>query len=323
MMFYESKLSELTNNISRDVIVYSVLIASVILLALVGQGLTPGFLTPTHVATIFRTASFLAIVSMGQTLVILTGGIDLSIGPMVTAGNVFGAMIVAGSQLMTPVGFLFILGFGVLIGGLNGVGITYLGVSPLIMTLAAGSIVEGSVYLISHGAPKGNASPLLTFLGSGRIGGVPVVLLFAIFFGICIFYLLQRSTYGRKVYAVGANDVATYHSGIDINQVKIPLYMISASLAGFLGFLITGYTKTAHLGIGGQYTLSSIAAVVIGGTSLSGGRGRIIGTVLGALILTLITSILNSLAVPEAARRLARGGVILLLLLVHRYARHQ
>lgn len=323
MMSIKFKLLSLTEDISSNTIVHLILIASVILLFLIGQGLTPGFLAPNHIATILRTASFLAIVAMGQTLVILTGGIDLSIGPMVTAGNVLGAMIVGGSQAMTPVGFLLIVGLGILIGGLNGVGITYIGISPLIMTLAAGSIVKGGVYLISHGAPKGNASPLLTFLGSGRIGGVPLVLLFAFFFGICTYFLLQRTTYGRKIYAVGGNEVATYHSGIDINQVKIPLYMISASLAGFLGFLITGYTKTAYLGIGSQYTLSSIAAVVIGGASLAGGRGRTTGTILGALILVLITSILNSLAVPEAARRLARGGIILLLLIVHRYMRQK
>lgn len=323
MMSLKNKFFALINGLSRNTLVYSVLLASVLLLFLVGEGLAPGFLAPSHVATILRTASFLAIVAIGQTLVIITGGIDLSIGPMVTAGNVFGAMVVAGSQLMTPVGLLVIVGMGLLVGGLNGIGITYFGVTPLIMTLAAGSVVEGLLYIISQGAPKGNASPLLEFLGSGGIGGIPVVLLFAIFFGVCTYLLLRKTSFGRKIYAVGANEVAAHHSGIDVNQVKIPLYMISSSLAGFLGFLMTGYTKTAYLGIGAQYTLSSIAAVVIGGTALAGGRGRNIGTMLGALILILITSILNTLAVPEAARRVARGGIILLLLLLHRQVRQR
>ena len=289
----------------------------VIMLFVVGSILSPGFLKWSHVATILRQSAFLGLAAIGQTLVVLTAGIDLSIGALITAGNVLSAMIISGNQVMTFIAFLFVTVFGALIGAITGFGVAFLGISPLVMSLAVGAVVEGITLIISQGAPKGNASPLLQAIATGKFLGLPWVVWIWLIISLVIVIILRRTVFGREVYAVGANEEASRFSGINTKKVKILVYVISATGAALTGFLMTGYTQTAYLGIGTPYTLPSIAAVVIGGNDLMGGSGGYGGTFAGAMILRIIDSLLTTLAVPEAGKRIVAGGVILLLLFVH------
>lgn len=289
----------------------------VVVLFVMGGFLSPGFLRWSHVATIMRLAAFLGFASMGQTLAVLTGGIDLSIGPVITAGNVFSAMLIAGQQENTLLAFLFAIAFGSVVGLLTGAGVAFLEISPLVMSLAVGVVVEGVTLIFSKGAPKGNASPALYAVATGKFLGIPGVVWIWLFAAAIFIFILRKTTFGQKVYAVGANEVTAHFSGINTKKVKVLVYIISASLAALTGFLMTGYTQTAYLGIGAPYTLASIAAVVIGGNDLLGGVGGYVGTIAGVIILKVIESLLTTLSVPEAGRRIVSGAILLTLLFVH------
>jgi ribose transport system permease protein len=292
--------------------------ALIIALFVLGETVSHGFLSFGHIGAVLRTASFLGIVSIGQTLTILTAGIDLSVGPLITMGNVFGCMLINGldSNLLWAVGTVILL--GALFGACNGLGVAYLKISPLVMTLAIGSLVTGITLIVSQGAPKGLASPILRFIGVGSIlYGIPVIVLVWALLSVLFILLLQATVFGRKIYYVGANARAAYLSGVKNNVVLTMVYAISGGCAALTGTLMAGYTDTAFLGIGNEYILWSITAVVIGGTSLTGGRGSYGGTIAGAILLVLMESLLIVVKMPEAGRRIATGLLILLMISIY------
>lgn len=294
------------------------LFALIIGLFVLGEIVSSGFLAFDHVGAVLRTASFLGIVAIGQTIVILTAGIDLSVGPLITMGNVFTCMFMNGLNENTLWSLLAIVALGALFGTLSGLGITLLNISPLVMTLAIGSLVTGVTLIFSHGAPKGLASPILRFLAVGSVfGGIPIVVIIWIVLGVFIIFFLRFSTFGRKLYYVGANTRAAFMSGVRVKRIKTIAYSISGATACLTGALMAGYTHTAFLGIGNEYTLWSITAVVIGGTALTGGKGGYLGTMAGAVILVLLESILTVMKMPEAGRRIATGVIILIMISIY------
>jgi ribose transport system permease protein len=290
----------------------------VIVLFLFGEVVFRGFLSLEHVGAVLRTASFLGFVAIGQTLAILSGGIDLSVGPVITMGNVFICMFMNGLDTNNPWAFAAILLLGLAFGTLNGLGVAYLRISPLVMTLAVGSLVTGLTLIFSQGAPKGLASPLLREIGVGNVlGSIPIIVAIWVVFSAVVIVLLRRSTYGRRLYYTGANEKAARLSGIRVRLVKIIGYAISGATAALSGTLMAGYTRTAFLGIGNEYIMWSITAVVIGGTSLTGGKGGYAGTIAGAIILVLMESILTVMKMPEAGRRIANGLIILIMITIY------
>jgi len=294
------------------------LFALIVGLFVLGEIVSSGFLAFDHVGAVLRTASFLGIVAIGQTIVILTAGIDLSVGPLITMGNVFTCMFMNGLNENTLWSLLAIVALGALFGTLSGLGVTLLNISPLVMTLAIGSLVTGVTLIFSHGAPKGLASPILRYLAVGSVlGGIPIVVIIWIVLGIFIIIFLRFSTFGRKLYYVGANERAAFMSGVRVKRVKTIAYSISGATACLTGALMAGYTHTAFLGIGNEYTLWSITAVVIGGTALTGGKGGYLGTMAGAVILVLLESILTVMKMPEAGRRIATGVIILIMISIY------
>ena len=294
------------------------LFALIIGLFVLGEIVSSGFLAFDHVGAVLRTASFLGIVAIGQTIVIMTAGIDLSVGPLITMGNVFTCMFMNGLNENTLWSLLAIVALGALFGTLSGLGVTLLNISPLVMTLAIGSLVTGVTLIFSHGAPKGLASPILRYLAVGSVfGGIPIVVIIWIVLGIFIIFFLRFSTFGRKLYYVGANQRAAFMSGVRVKRVKTIAYSISGATACLTGALMAGYTHTAFLGIGNEYTLWSITAVVIGGTALTGGKGGYLGTMAGAVILVLLESILTVMKMPEAGRRIATGVIILVMISIY------
>ncbi len=297
---------------------------AVVLLVGVGAALSPGFAAPDHLLLILNLAAFLGLVAAGQTLVILSGGIDLSVSAVITLAGVVSATLMDGADGRLAAGGLASLGLGVAAGALNGAGVAFLRIHPLVMTLGMTSVVQGAALLYTNGAPKGRAAPLLSRLATERLFGVvPYVLLIWAAVAALIVLLLHRTVWGRWLYAVGNSPKAAAYSGVRVPWVLMSLYVASGALAALTGILLTGYTRTSYLTIGDPYPLNSIAAVVIGGSSILGGSGSYVGTIGGAIIMVLVQSLLPIVSIPEAGRRIVSGGLILLLLLIYGRGRRQ
>lgn len=290
----------------------------VIVLFLVGGQVSPGYLEIQHIGAVLRTASFLGIVSIGQTLVLLTGGIDLSVGPLITMGNVFICMFMNGLDANNFWSLGAIILIGLAVGVINGLGVSYFKISPMVMTLAVGSLVTGFTLIFSQGAPKGLASPFLREIGVGYVfDSVPIIVVIWILLSIFTIIVLHSTAFGRKLFLVGANPKAAHLSGVHVPLVTTLAYALSGGFAVLAGAFMAGYTQTAFLGIGNEYIMWSITAVVIGGTSLSGGKGGYLGTIAGAIILVLMESILTIVHVPDAGREIAGGLIILIMITIY------
>ena len=299
---------------SSQVMVYVILVV----LLLAAQLMSPGYLKPTHVAGILRLASFMGIAAIGQNLTILTGGIDLSIANTITFANVIAAQIMMGRHENLPAALFAVIVMGVMVGFINGVGIHWLKIPPFIMTLGVGTVIQGVFLIYTKGAPKGNASPLLKAIcGQSFIGILSgIVVIWAVMAAVTI-VLLRNTPYGRKIYSVGTNEQAARFSGIHTGRVTFSVYLISAVIAAVSGFFLVGYTGTSFLDVGTSYNTKTIAAVIIGGTAITGGKGGYIGTIAGAIIMTILDDFLTIVNIPEAGRQIMQGVIIVLLVLIY------
>ena len=302
---------------NSQIVVYLILI----LLLVLAQILSPGYLNPTHMAGILRLASFMGIAAIGQNLTILTGGIDLSIANTITFANVIAAQIMMGRDSSMLPALLAVIVMGIVVGLINGTGVYWLKIPPFIMTLGVGTVIQGIFLIYTKGAPKGNAAPLLrSICGQSMYGIVSgIVLIWAVLAVIAI-VLLHKTPYGRKLYSVGINEEASRFSGINTGRVTFSVYLISAVIAAVSGFLLVGYTGTSFLDVGTSYNTKTIAAVVIGGTAITGGKGGYLGTIAGAVIMTILDDFLTIVSIPDAGRQVVQGIIIILLVLVYTLA---
>lgn len=212
-----------------------------------------------------------------------------------------------------------------MLGLINGVGVSYLGIAPLIMTLAWGIVAEGALLFITKGFPPGKASPLLELLGGGsldiKIGTniieIPWVIIIWILVIIIMLFLFKRTIFGKILYGIGTNDRAANLLGIKTKQFRMVVYGLSGMFSAFSGMLLLGYVTNPNLNLGVNYGLPSIAATVIGGISLAGGAGSYLGTVAGSIILSTLTSILVTFQIGEAGRQIVFGAVLLILLVLY------
>lgn len=299
--------------LSPGVIAYGL----VLVLFVVGELLSPGFFSTSQVLNVLRVASFLGIVAAGQTLVVLSGGegIDLSVGAVMSLAAVMTAHITQGRDAYVLQALAQVLAVGFALGAVNGVGVAFLRIPPLVMTLGMSGVVQGLTLLYTQGIPKGRAAPILNeIVTSPWIAGIPGILVIWLALAVLMAVLLGRTSFGRRLYAIGANRRAAALSGISVRPMLVAIYGASGMLAALAGFLFVGYTTTVFLDIGGDYVLRSVAAVVVGGTSLAGGMGSYAGTVAGSIVLTLLQSILTTLRMGEAARQVIHGLVLVLLL---------
>lgn len=299
---------------NAQVMVYVILAA----LLLAAQLLSPGYLMPTHIAGILRLASFMGIAAIGQNLTILTGGIDLSIANTITFANVIAAQVMMGNDRNLLPALAAVIMAGLAVGLCNGAGIYYLKIPPFIMTLGVGTVLQGIFLIYTKGAPKGNASPMLKMIcGQSLIGVVSGIVIIWAAFAVITYVVLKKTTYGRKIYSVGINEEAARFSGIRTGQVIFSAYLISAVIAAISGFLLVGYTGTSFLDVGTSYNTKTIAAVIIGGTAITGGKGGYTGTIAGAIIMTILEDFLTIVNIPEAGRQIMQGVIILLLVLIY------
>jgi ribose transport system permease protein len=288
-----------------------------VLLFIVGGLVHPGFASYDLAINILRLAAFLGIVAAGQTLVIIGGGegIDLSVGSVVTLGAILVYHLSAGRDALAIPALLIALGAGALIGAINGLGITLVRIPPLVMTLGMSGVVQGLILAVTQGRLSGGTPPVLeTLVDAPLWAGIPGVLLIWLVLGVAMWLLLTRTPYGKRLFAVGANRTAARLSGVRVPALLVLTYALSGLLAALAGVVLLGYIQRVFLDLGSDYTLPSVAAVVVGGTLLSGGQGGYLGTMAGALVLTILSSLLTTLMLPEAARQIVFGLLLLLLL---------
>lgn len=296
-----------------------------IILFLLSGFLPNGFGTNMDVAVaqatnITRLAVFLGVIAAGQTLVIISGseGIDLSAGSVVTLTAIFTYVLVKGNDDKVLLALLVSLLVGALIGLLNGVGVTFLKISPFVMTLGMAGVVKGLIIIVNHGNVSGKVAPIMTkLIARPLVFGIPGAIIIWIIFGILIWLLLERTTFGRNLFAIGVNRITAKLSGVNVTGMNLATYSLAGALAGFGGFLLVGNTGVVFISLGDPYLFPSIAAVAVGGTLLSGGKGSYWGTMAGAVVLTLITSLLTTMQMPESVRRMVLGGTLLLLISIY------
>jgi ribose transport system permease protein len=268
-----------------------------------------------YIATTIRSAIPLAILAGCQTLAMLTGGIDLSVAATASMAGFVAASLYGGPGTV-PVAVMVALAIAALIGAVNGLGIGVFRVHPLIMTLGMALVILGAAnaYQLLSVRTRSGVPPELRWLGVETVATfLPVSLLVFIPLAIAILILLRRTGYGRLLYAVGDNPIAARLSGVRSWQVLLVLYVISALLAAVAGFLVSGLNNIASVNLVDSKLLPSVAAAVIGGTSILGGRGGYAGTIVGALILTVADSLLSSLGFVEAVRQILFGSIIVLV----------
>jgi ribose transport system permease protein len=294
-------------------------VAAVLLFA-VGNLLAPGFASYGSVMNILRNAAFLGVIAAGQTIVILAGGegIDLSVGKVATFAAIVVAQVSQGSddRLLLAVVVAIVASAG--IGLVNGAGVAYLRIPPLVMTLGMVAVVQGIIRVYSGGQPEGRAPSSLAGLVNARTvfgvrGSVWVWLLVA----ILVIWLLRGTTFGRRVYALGANRETAYLSAIDVQRNLVVVYITSSIFAALGGVMLLGFSGSASISLADGYQLISIAAVVIGGTTLAGGVGGYLGTVIGAVVLQALTSLLVALNIAAAGRQVVNGVILIVLLSVY------
>jgi ribose transport system permease protein len=287
------------------------LIALLGVLVVLSEIARPGIVSPDWAGVILRAAIPLAILAGCQTLTMLTGGIDLSVGAVASMSGFVVATLVGGPG--TGVGIIVALLVAALAGLVTGVGVGVFRVHPLIMTLGMSLVVLGlaNVWQLEMVQTATGVPPEFRSIGSGLfLDVVPYSLLVFVPLAALILLGLRRTGYGRLLYAIGDNPIAARLSGAKSWQVLIVLYVISAIMAAIAGFLYSGLTNVASVTLADTAVLPSVAAAVVGGTSIMGGRGGFGGTIVGALILTVVSSLLSSLGYPEAVRQILFGAII-------------
>jgi ribose transport system permease protein len=287
------------------------LIGLLVVLVIASQIARPGLVSPTWAGFVVRASIPLAILAACQTLTFLTGGIDLSVGAVASMSGFVVASLVGSAG--APAGVAIALAAAALAGLLNGIGVGIFRVHPLIMTLGMSLVVLGlaNVWQLQTVQTTSGIPDVFRWLGSGTfMDTVPVGLIVFVPIAVLILFGLRRTGYGRLLYAIGDNPVASRLSGARSWQVLIVLYIISALLAAVAGLLLSGLTNTTSVTLADTSVLPSVAAAVIGGTSIMGGRGGYGGTIVGALILAVVTSLLSALGFPEAVRQVLFGAII-------------
>ncbi|WP_029074640.1 ABC transporter permease [Kaistia adipata] len=283
------------------------------MLVLVFIGLTFAsefFLTGRNLSNVARQISVVGIVALGQALVIIAGGIDLSVGSVIGLSAVTAA-IVSATTGMPSLGIAGAIGIGMAIGFANGVLITKLRINPFITTLGTLSIARGAALLITNGNPQ-RFDNWAAFLGYGKIGDIPVQFILLVVLTILVWLFATRTRWGRNVYAVGDNARAARLAGIDVAKTRILVFTVSGSLAGLGGLLLGGMLTNANPNLGLGYELDVIAAVILGGVALSGGRGSIGGVVIGAALIGLLRNAFVLLNVSGYWQTITIGLVVIL-----------
>ena len=281
--------------------------------------MSPSFLTATNIFNVLRQVSISTLITFGMTFVILTGGIALSVGSTLALTGAISAGLLAGG--MDPfLAMLIGLLLGAVLGAVNGFIIAKGKVAPFIATLATMTIYRGLTLVYTDGKPVSGLGDSLSFqmFGKGYFFGIPVPVITMLIAFLVLYFILRKTTFGRKVYAIGGNEEASRLSGINVDRITIAVYSLTGMLAALSALILTSRLNSAQPTAGQSYELDAIAAVVLGGTSLTGGRGWIFGTLVGALIIGVLNNGLNLIGVSSFFQQVVKGIVILIAVLIDR-----
>jgi ribose transport system permease protein len=294
---------------------------SLIIVLLIISGIRqPGFLSVTNLRQQLVLATFLGTVAAGQSLVILTGGIDLSVAWNLNFAAILFTQTINGRHAVGTIAWATFLALmaGATVGVINGLGVAFLRIPSLVMTLGMNTVMLGAALVYTNGSPQGLAPHYARMLATGKIGGqIPWALVFWTGLSLVVIVLLKYSVFGRQIYAIGNNRRAALLSGMPVRQTLVLVYALSGLTAGLAGILLAGYSNNTFLGMGDAYVLQSIAAVVIGGTSILGGSGGYGGTIAGAIMIVLLQNSLQVAGIRPAGQQILYGVIILLMLFIY------
>jgi ribose transport system permease protein len=292
----------------------------VVALMIAGELVSPGFASPEQILRLSIVAALLGIVAAGQNLVILGGreGIDLSVGGVISLSALVAGNVMNGLDAGLLPAILACVAVGATFGLLNGLGVTLLRIPPLVMTLGMLGVLQGLLVVARNGIPSGRAAPMLSdFVSQPQWLGLPGILWLWALIGLAMAGLLGRTVFGQRIFAIGANEPAARLAGVPTRLTRTMLYVLSGVFSAIAGLCILGYSGSSFANVGGQYMLSSIIAVVLGGTPLSGGRGGYTGTMIGALLLVVLQGLLTTLSIEESGRQIIFGSALIVLLLFY------
>jgi ribose transport system permease protein len=276
----------------------------------------PGFGAFGHLRYLLELGAVVGLAAIGQTFVVIAGGIDLSVGAIITVSAVGAPLVSFAGDESGAFAALITLAAATVIGVLNGIGVAFLRAHPMIMTLAMATFLQGLLILLAGGSAISAQSPLLEWLGSARPGGVPAGVLVWAVASVLSLLALHATPFGASVFALGANSLAATLSGVNVRATTVAVYAIGGLTAGMTGLLLLGMNGQGYVGIGDPYLLSSIAAVVLGGTSILGGSGTYAGSIPGAVLLVTITALITVVNASPGWRSILFGSLILALLLI-------
>ncbi|MGE5627252.1 MAG: ABC transporter permease subunit [Solirubrobacterales bacterium] len=304
----------MANNLKNFLLKYVSLIG-LLLLCIIISLISPRFLTVSNILNVLTQVSVNAILAIGMSFVILTGGIDLSVGSVLAITGAIVATFARGGGNIIP-GALAAIAIGAIIGLVNGLLVSKGKVQAFIVTLATMTIFRGVTYVFTDGNPISGLGDNISFIGNKLVFGVPIPIFLILIVLLIAWYALNQTRFGRYVYALGGNEDSARLSGINTNKIKTLVYVISGITAAIGGIIVTSRIGSASPNAGAGFELDAIAAVVLGGTSLAGGEGKVTGTIIGALIIGVLNNGLNLMGVSPFYQSIAKGVVILLAVLL-------
>ena len=281
------------------------------------------FLTPRNLLQVALQAAINSIISVGMTFIITSGGIDLSVGSMVAFAGIVAAMVMRDTSLGPVVGFLVAVLVGTLCGLFNGFLITRIQLQPFIATLGTMGIFRGLALIVSNGRPVYGFDRSFVNMFSGTVGGIPVQVIIAVIVAVCAWFVLTQTRFGKYTIAIGGSEEVTRLAGIPVERYKRRIYALGGFLTGIAAALLTARLSSADPIAGTLFELDAIAATVMGGTSLTGGEGTILGTIVGALIISLVRNGMNIFNVPGFWQQLVIGTVIILAVMLDQWRKRQ
>lgn len=297
----------------RESAIFLALLGIMIVITIVA----PNFATAGNIYRVSRQISFVAIASLGVFTVILTGGIDLSLGSIIgISGVISGLCMEAGVHYLAAIGIGLVT--GCLVGTINGVLVSYVGITPFIVTLGMLSMARGSIWIITKGWPVENIDERILVLSQGDILGIPVPVIIMFIIAIFVHLVMRSTVFGRRIYAIGGNEEATRLSGIDVQKIKCLAYAISGLMAAITGIMLVARFNSAQTSSGDGWELDAIAAAVIGGTSLQGGAGSVVGVLIGAAIMGVIRNGLVLMKISAYWQTAIMGLIIVLAAVIDR-----
>lgn len=312
------KLPFLSRTMGRNAKVFISLILVTAILFGITAIVNPGSITLNYILEVVRQSSPLGITTIGQSAVMLTGGIDLSVGEIITMTNILSTDLMEGRNSRALPVILLLLVLGAVIGAINGFMIAITNIPPMVMTFAMASIVKGAYLLYSGGAPRGRVSPILSFIGTGKVMGIPVTVIVYLILIVFLLFFFQKTKWGHSVYFIGNNPSAAEYVGIPKKHRLVMVYAFSGAMSVIAGLILSGYIGIGNFDIGGDpYMLDSIASSAIGGNTFNGVGNVVVGATLGALIITVIESIMTSLGVAETGKLIMRGIIIITMVTLY------